>query len=126
MAEFSDITKENLPDLLRDFYAQALPDPVIGHFFTVVADLDVAAHLPVITSFWEGVLFGTGGYRGNPMSKHFDLHVKSAMKPEHFERWLTVWEALISSRHQGPIAEMAVLRAQSIASIMEFKASRPL
>jgi hemoglobin len=50
--------------LVRAFYGRALTDPVIGFLFTDVAHLDLEAHVPVITSFWETVLLGAQTYGG--------------------------------------------------------------
>lgn len=117
----TDLTPENLFAAIRAFYAQAVPDPVIGHLFTDVAQLDLEAHLPTITAFWEGVLFGTGPYTGNPMAVHHALHAKHPLTPEHFNRWLTLWEDTLRSTHQGPKVEEAILRAKTIGAVMQVK-----
>jgi hypothetical protein len=44
--------------LVRAFYGRALTDPTIGFIFTDVAHLDLEAHVPEITSFWETILLG--------------------------------------------------------------------
>lgn len=121
MTPLPDLTKQDLPGLLSRFYTEDIPDPVIGHFFTEVAKLDLDVHLPVIASFWEGILFGSGSYKGNPMVKHVNMHAQSAMAPEHFQRWLGLWEAGIRSHFEGPVAEEAVLRGKTIARVMEHK-----
>ena len=55
--------------LVRAFYGRALEDPIIGFIFVDVAKLDLEAHVPRLTSFWETVLLGcaeatsSGGWR---------------------------------------------------------------
>lgn len=44
--------------LVKAFYEKVKADATIGYLFTEVAKLDFDAHLPVINSFWESVLFG--------------------------------------------------------------------
>ena len=52
-------TREDCERLVRAFYGRALTDPIIGFIFTDVAKLDLEAHVPTITSFWETVLLGS-------------------------------------------------------------------
>jgi len=48
-------TREDLENLLREFYHVATLDDKIGHHF---AELNLETHLPIIVDFWEKVLFG--------------------------------------------------------------------
>jgi len=51
----------NINLFMRPFYERALEDDVIGYIFEI-AGLDLDKHLPVISDFWESVLFGTSDY----------------------------------------------------------------
>ena len=51
-------SRADLERLVRAFYARAFADPIIGWIFTDVARLDLEAHVPQITSFWETVVLG--------------------------------------------------------------------
>ena len=65
MAAPHDIeTRDDCERLVRTFYGRALTDPVIGYIFTDVAKLDLEAHVPQITSFWETILLGAQSYSG--------------------------------------------------------------
>ena len=44
-------TRADIERLVRTFYTQAIPDPIIGHFFTKVIQLDLDSHLPRIANF---------------------------------------------------------------------------
>lgn len=104
--------------LMRVFYERALADDVIGYIFTEVAYLDLESHLPIIGDFWETMLFRTGDYaaRGrNPMEVHRQLHLKSALKPQHFSRWLELFTACVDAEFAGPRADFIKLRANAIA-----------
>src|SRR4051794_38457484 len=58
--------------LVRAFYGRALEDPIIGFIFVDVAKLDLDAHIPQITSFWETILLGARSYAGGgvPSARH--------------------------------------------------------
>lgn len=120
----SDIqNRKDIEKLVDAFYRQVLSDPVIGHFFTEVVQLQLDKHMPIMYSFWESALFGTGNYSGNPMTKHINLNQRSEMKPEHFERWVSLWECTVSNLFEGVKADLAKTRARNIAAIMSHKVS---
>lgn len=98
--------------ILKRFYSAALLDAVIGHHFT---ELDLRKHLPIITDFWEKVLFGKPVYFGNPLAIHRELHRKNPIRPEHFHRWLQIFDSTVDQHFAGEIAEMAKDRARAIA-----------
>ena len=109
----SDIeTRRDLEILLNEFYKIATNDSEIGHHF---ADLDLAAHLPVIVDFWEKILFGNPIYFGNPLAVHQKLNEKSPLALEHFRRWVEIFSRTIDENFAGEKAENAKLRAKMIA-----------
>ena len=105
-------TREDLENLLREFYAVAIQDNQIGHHF---AELNLETHLPIIVNFWEKVLFGKPVYFGNPLAVHQNLHEKSPLKLEHFQRWLEIFEQTVDELFAGEMADAAKLRAKMIA-----------
>jgi len=118
----NDITnREDIEKVVNEFYALALEDPEIGHFFTEVVQLNLTEHLPTICDFWEMVLLGSGTYTSNPMEKHFELHRKSPIDAKHFDRWLTLWEETVTKLFTGPKADEAINRAKQIAGLMQVK-----
>ncbi|MTB49648.1 group III truncated hemoglobin [Lewinella sp. W8] len=122
MADQADITtRADLELIVERFYARAMTDAHIGHFFTEVVSLDLREHLPVIVNFWESVLLGHPVYRGNPMLKHLHLDDLSPLEPEHFRRWLALWRATVEEHFSGERADLAVRRATDIARLMEHK-----
>ena len=66
--------RQDLEDLLRTFYTRAFEDDLIGRFFTEVVPLDLRTHIPVITDFWESVIFNKHNYRKNVMQIHQRIH----------------------------------------------------
>ena len=56
-------SRNDIEAMLRSFYASAFEDELIGHFFTEVVPLDLRTHIPVITDFWEAIVFNTHAYQ---------------------------------------------------------------
>ena len=83
MKALSDIqTPEDVKMLVDAFYAKVNRDTLLATVFNEIANVDWAAHLPTMYSFWESMLFRTGNYQGLPYPKHAVLRVQQ----EHFER----------------------------------------
>ena len=101
--------------LVRAFYASALADPVIGFIFTDVARLDLEAHVPQITSFWETVLLGAQTYGGGAFRPHALLNRRVRLRAGHFERWLALWFATVDELFAGPRANLAKAHALRVA-----------
>ena len=107
--------REDCERLVRAFYARALVDPIIGFLFTDVAQLDLEAHVPEITSFWETVLLGVPSYRGGAFRPHAALHMRVPLRRAHFDRWLVLWHETVDSLFAGERAEMAKAHAVRVA-----------
>ena len=114
-------TRQDLESLFAQFYKTATTDAEIGHHF---ADLDLAAHLPVIVDFWEKVLFGRPVYFGNPLPIHQILAEKFPLEPEHFRRWVVIFSAAVDKLFAGETAENAKLRAGMIAHSLNQRISQ--
>lgn len=114
-------SKEDIKHLVDTFYKRVMVDPVIGHFFTEVVNLDLEAHLPIMYKFWASILFGDLAYTGNPMEKHIAMNKKSPMEAEHFDRWLEMWMATVDELFAGDTADMAKKRAEGIRHLMAWK-----
>jgi len=112
------VSRDDIADLLTDFYGRAFSDDLLGPIFVDIARMDLAAHLPVMCDFWQTVLFRTGQYRRNVLAPHLQLHAKAPLTPTHFERWLQLWTATVDERHAGGKAELAKIQAIRIAGAM--------
>lgn len=112
--------KEDIRYLVETFYTTVLADPLIGPVFTA-ANFDLESHVPIMISFWETILFDVITYQGNPMLKHLELNRSVPLYPSHFERWMSIWKETVNLKFMGPLAEKAIVRAMSIAQLMEYK-----
>jgi hemoglobin len=101
--------------LVREFYGRALGDPIIGWIFVDVAKLDVEAHVPRITSFWETILLDARSYGGGAFRPHLALDARVRLRRGHFERWLWLWRATVDDLFAGDRAELAKAHAQRVA-----------
>ena len=115
--EYRDIeTREDCERLVRAFYGRALEDPIIGFIFTDVAKLDLEAHVPVLTDFWDTLLLGAQSYTGGAFHPHAQLHAKVELRAGHFDRWLHLWYETVHELFAGPRAEMARAHAFRLAN----------
>ena len=116
-------TRADIERLIDTFYERVKADPLIGYIFNEVARVDWAHHLPIMYDFWEFLLLSGENYRGNPIQKHFDLHAKHALRPEHFDRWLALFQATVDELFAGRRADDAKFRAYAIAETWKPKFS---
>ena len=107
--------KADVERLINAFYAQVRKDPVLAHFFIQV---DWAHHTPRIVAFWDGLLFGKGGYSGDVMTPHVVLDRRHRLEGRHFDRWMELFSSTVDALYEGPKAREAVARARSIAGVM--------
>ena len=114
-------TREDLEILLREFYNVLLKDDSINYIFTDVARIDMEAHIPVITDFWEMVLFQTGSYRKNAIQVHTELNKLTPLTAGHFKTWLHHFNNTVDRLYNGSNAFQVKQRAASIATIMQIK-----
>ena len=113
--------RDDIDALMKAFYTKAIPDEMIGYFFTDVTKLDVINHLPVIGDFWESVLFNSNKYHGDPMKIHQHINQLSSFKEEHFERWIGLFSSTVNEMFEGSNADRIKQRARSIATVMKIK-----
>lgn len=117
-----DIASEaDIKLLIDSFYKKVVVDPVIGFIFTDVVALSWEKHIPIMYSFWSSLLLGANSYSGNPMIKHIDLNKIIKLTPQHFERWLLLWEQTVNEIFEGKTAGEAIVRAKNIAGLMQHK-----
>jgi hemoglobin len=118
----TDITeREHIEILVNAFYDKVKQDEVIGFFFTDVVKVMWEKHLPTMYDFWDGVLFHSNKYTGNPMEKHLHINALSKMSMVHFQRWIQLFTATVDELYQGKNAEVIKQRAISIATVMQIK-----
>ena len=110
--------RQDIERLMLRFYSRAFADPLIGAVFTDVARVDLQAHVPVVSDFWESALLQSRNYRRNAFVVHRQLDDHYPLLVVHFERWLEIWTATVDSLYAGPVAEHAKTQGTRIARSM--------
>src|SRR5688500_18419700 len=93
--------REDLYELVKEFYVKLLNDPSISYIFTDVAKIDLEEHLPVLVDFWDMVLFQSDTYRKNAMQPHLRLHKQSPFQKHHFDTWLKYFKGTVDELFEG-------------------------
>lgn len=109
------VDRPALRRLVGAFYDDVQQDDLLGPVFA--AAIPPAAwddHLERMTDFWSTVMLGTRSFRGNVFQKHVALAEVADVKPAHFLRWVSLWNANTSAMFPGPVADELQLTAQGI------------
>jgi hemoglobin len=109
-----EIDEASIERLVRTFYGRARADDLIGPIFAAnVADWD--HHIARIRDFWSSIMLRTGHYDGRPLRPHLLL----SLNPEHFDRWLALFEQTAREMLPAEIAAAFLDRARRIADSFE-------
>ncbi len=113
--------REDLDKLMARFYERMMVDDVIGYIFTHYAKINLDEHLPILSDFWETILFERPVYKRGPkaMNVHIDLAKKVPLRNQHFNRWLYLFDTTVDELFAGELALKAKERASSIAKTMQ-------
>lgn len=111
------LDEDGLARFLDTFYVGVRRDPLIGPIFaTAIPDADWPRHMATIRDFWSSVLFKTGRYKGNPFGKH---QVLGVLRPEHFARWLGLFEETARAHFTPEVATSLIERAHRIGDSLK-------
>lgn len=109
--------REGLKTLITRFYDRAQQDPLLGPVFARHVH-DWPSHIETVTDFWSTQVGGPALYRGG-MGKHLML----GLAPEHFERWLELWNANAREQVDGECADALLAIGRSFAArLMQMQA----
>ena len=109
-----DLTKEQLPLLVKAFYSKVWQDELIGPKFSHV---NFELHLPKMVNFWSTVIFSEGTYAGSP----FDKHIPLSLEKKHFDRWLELFNTTVDEHFGGETATLVKTRANIIGLTFQHK-----
>jgi hemoglobin len=114
-------SKKDIEVLVNTFYEKVKADPLIGYIFNDVRKVNWDKHLPVMYDFWDNAIFYSGGYTGNPLKTHEQLHAFCHLDTKHFDRWTELFTSTVDELFEGDKAGLAKQRARSIAAVMQIK-----
>ena len=120
--KFEAISIESIHKLMDIFYAKVRVDKNgLGAVFNAkigINDEQWSEHKIKIASFWEGMLLGSGNFKGNPMKAHIDL---PAFPRELFAVWLKLFkESLESVYALQANRDIIFQRAEAIAQRFQY------
>lgn len=107
-------SRKNIEIMVGTFYNKVKSDSLLAPVFEHV---DWVHHLPIMYDFWSSMLLGDMTYQGNPFQKHIGLPIQA----DHFQQWLKLFTETVNENFEGPKAEEAKTRANSIAGIFQHK-----
>jgi hemoglobin len=107
--------------LVNRFYEKVRADDALGPIFDEVAHVNWDEHLPKLYAFWESVLFGTGGFRGNPLAAHIKLASEIPMDWPKFLRWLEYFNSTVDELFLGENALRIKRSAHDMAHVIYSK-----
>ena len=110
--------REDIERLVNAFYERVRRDELLGFIFDEVARTDWESHLPKMYAFWETVLFGTGGYQGNPLVAHAKLVPLTEMGEKQFDRWRQLFKATVDEFFFGEKAAHIQRAAEDMANVI--------
>jgi hemoglobin len=111
MKDITDI--DDIKLFVDEFYEKVRRDDLLSPVFLQAIPGDWQPHLDKMYAFWNTVLFGVSGYKGNPFSKHAPLSIEQ----DHFERWLALFAETINGHFEGPVAQDTQKRAGFMAEM---------
>lgn len=111
------LDEDGLARFLDAFSARVRRDPLVGPVFAgAIPEADRPRHLATIHASWSSVLFKTGRSEGNPFGRHQALGV---LRPEHFARWLALFEETAAGLFAPEAAAALIERAHRIGDSLE-------
>jgi hemoglobin len=112
-----ELNRESIATLVHTFYDGVRADAVLGPVFNAAIGDHWETHLGRMVDFWCTTMLKTQPFQGNVFAKHMAL---AGIEPEHFRRWLTLFEATAARLFEAPIADEFTLVARRIAASLQF------
>lgn len=113
-ASGAPVTEDDVRRVVDAFYDLAAGDEILGPIFQQYVH-DWPDHMVRLYDFWSAVVLQTGRYGGRPFEAHAQI---GQLRPEHFERWLTLWEQTVAAVISSPLQSAFTNPARRMASSM--------
>jgi hemoglobin len=111
----TSISEDLISAIVHDFYGRIRPDPLLGPIFNARIGEHWDLHLSALVDFWSSIALKTGRYSGRPHVVHQGLD----LVPEHFEHWLSMFEATVFQHCTGEAASFFLDRSRRIADSLQ-------
>lgn len=112
-----ELNRESIATLVHTFYDDVRADALLAPVFNAAIGEHWETHLGRMVDFWCTTMLKTQPFHGNVFGKHMAL---AGVEPEHFRRWLLLFEASAARLFAPPLAAEFVLVARRIAASLQF------
>nr|WP_229495982.1 group III truncated hemoglobin [Massilia polaris] len=103
--------------MVHEFYADVRGDPQLQLIFEAAIGDNWEPHLDRMVEFWSTVMLATHEFRGNVFGTHMEL---DGVVPEHFKRWLALFESTARRLFVPDLADEFLLVARRIAASLQY------
>jgi hemoglobin len=114
---FTDPDHAAIAILVNDFYADIRGDSILAPIFEAAIGANWEPHLARMVDFWCSVMLSSAEFKGNVYGKHMALH---GVEPEHFRRWLPLFEAHARRLFRPEAADQFMAAALRIAASLQY------
>lgn len=108
---------EDIQIMVDSFYEKIREDALIGVIFNQIISDRWPVHLEKMYRFWQTILLEDHTYFGSPFLPHAHLPVEK----QHFDRWVSLFNANMDALFSGPKADEAKWRAAKMAEMFLIK-----
>ncbi|HEU4374973.1 MAG TPA: group III truncated hemoglobin [Telluria sp.] len=112
-----ELNRASISTLVHTFYDGVRADPVLAPVFNAAIGTHWDTHLGRMVDFWCTTMLKTQPFQGNVFGKHMAL---SRIEPDHFRRWLSLFEATAARLFDAAVADEFILVARRIAASLQF------
>ncbi|MDZ7778742.1 MAG: group III truncated hemoglobin [Gemmatimonadota bacterium] len=115
------VTEPRIRAMVETFYERIREDEALGPIFESHIGGTWPEHMDRMVDFWSSVLLGTARFRGNPAARH---HAMAELRPEHFDRWLELFEEVLGEIFAEPDATDILWRARRMRHVLDTGSSQ--
>lgn len=110
------VDEQAIRTMVETFYGRVRQDPMLGPVFERRTGGAWPEHMTRMVDFWSNVLLGVGRYQGNPLAKHRAI---PELCPEHFDRWLDLFEGVLIEVFPEHVATDVLWRARRMRQVLD-------
>lgn len=114
---YAELNRTVIAQLVHEFYDDVRADPALQVIFEAAIGDDWEPHLARMVEFWSTVMLATHEFRGNVFGTHMEL---DGVVPDHFKRWLALFEATARRLFVPGLADEFLLVARRIAASLQY------
>lgn len=112
-----ELNRNAIAQLVHEFYDEVRRDPGLQPVFDAAIGENWGPHLERMVDFWSTVMLATHEFQGNVFGKHMAL---DGVVPDHFKRWLALFEATARRLFIPELADEFLLVARRIAASLQY------